>query len=343
MGDVNSPGGFFSRGELRVFTQTVTLLDSNQVTLGSITRLGNAGVGGTLIAANGAILDFGGNILGVGTLDTPNDVLKPFTNNGAIIGTSATEQIVLPGYVKGVGSLDNVSITGTNSPGFSPATVYYGSASYGASGTFVADLGGLGVSAYDRQIYSGTAELAGTLKLEVINGYVPNVGDSFTLIAAADGVQGTFASQTVPDLPEFWSWDLDYGTNDVKVTVVTSRPRHNSRKELDVNHDGFVSPADPLDVINYINGFGSGPLPFRSAYEKPFIDVNGDNAVSPSDALDVINAINGGEGEGEGSRAGIPAGVPGGVGSRGTEVGAEALDEVLELLAMDVAERPRRR
>jgi hypothetical protein len=170
------------------------------------------------------------------------------------------------------------------------------------------------------------------LDIELIDGYQPEVGDAFTLISAAGGVHGAFASQALPGLPVFWSWQLVYGANDLKANVVTSRPWHNSRKGLDVTGDGFIVAADPLAVINYINGFGAGALPAGRAYEAPFVDVNGDNSVSPSDALDVINAINAGEGEGEGSRVS-------GVGSRGTE----AFEEVLELLAMEAARRARRR
>ncbi|HMC11767.1 MAG TPA: dockerin type I domain-containing protein, partial [Pirellulaceae bacterium] len=335
MGDAASPDGFFSRGELRVLGNIVGLLDSNQAVLGSITRLGNAGVAGTLNAAHGLVLDFGNNIVGFGTVNTPNDVLRPVINNGAISGNSATEKITLTGYVKGVGSLDNVNITGTNSPGFSPATVYYGSASYGATGKLVAELGGTSGGAYDRQIYSGTADLAGTLDIELINGYQAEVGDSFTLITAAGGVHGTFSSQTLPSLPEFWSWQLAYGTNDLKTIVVTSRPWHNSRKGLDVTNDGHIAPEDPLEVINCINALGSGALPAPHNYVAPFIDVDGDNNVSPNDALEVINAINAGLG-GEGEAG--PRGQ--GTGDREQRIG---FDELTQLLALDVASQPKRR
>jgi hypothetical protein len=344
MGDASSPAGFFSRGELRVFTNTVTLLDSNQVVLGSNTRLGNAGVPGTLIAANGAIIDFGGNIVGFGTLNTPNDALKPVTNNGAINGNSATEKITLAGYVKGVGSLDNVNITGTNSPGFSPATVYYGSASYGATGKLVAELGGTSGGAYDRQIYTGAADLAGTLDIELIGSYQPEVADTFTLITAAGGVHGTFSTQTLPSLPELWSWQLAYGANDLKTTIVTSRPWHNSRKGLDVTNDGHIAPEDPLEVINYINAFGSQGLPARGTCVAPFIDVNGDNFVAPDDALDVINAINaglGGEGESFAKESNAPAS-----GLNNLHRAAATHDDwtdLIALLALDMAQQNARR
>ena len=74
---------------------------------------------------------------------------------------------------------------------------------------------------------------------------------------------------------------------------------------LDVNADGFVSPIDALQVINYLN---SGKprtltLPVNQPL-PPYVDVNGNGEVSPLDALLVINFLNaartrGGSGEGE--------------------------------------------
>jgi hypothetical protein len=74
---------------------------------------------------------------------------------------------------------------------------------------------------------------------------------------------------------------------------------------LDVNADGFVSPIDALQVINYLNNPAKPrqlTLPVNQRL-PPYVDVNGDGSVSPLDALLVINFLNaarlGGEGEGE--------------------------------------------
>jgi hypothetical protein len=73
---------------------------------------------------------------------------------------------------------------------------------------------------------------------------------------------------------------------------------HNAAHPFDVNNDTFVTPADALVIINYLNAFGSGPVPAGSP--PPFYDVDSDNFIAPNDALQVINAINSGAaGEGE--------------------------------------------
>ena len=81
LGDATSSAGVLLRGDLQVGSHTVTLLDANDAVLGSLTTLGAAGVPGTLVAANGALVDFGNNLNGFGTVVSATDPLKPFIVN----------------------------------------------------------------------------------------------------------------------------------------------------------------------------------------------------------------------------------------------------------------------
>jgi hypothetical protein len=84
------------------------------------------------------------------------------------------------------------------------------------------------------------------------------------------------------------------------ITITKPRIWHNTRNPVDVSGDLHVAPNDALDVINYINAFGSGLVPTSGALGPPYLDVNDDGFVAPNDALDVINVINAGFGaEGE--------------------------------------------
>jgi len=82
---------------------------------------------------------------------------------------------------------------------------------------------------------------------------------------------------------------------------------HNRVWPVDVDNDNFLAPIDALLIINFMNTFGSGPVP--SGSPPPFFDVNSDDFISPVDALLVINALNAqaslaaGAGEGEGEAA----------------------------------------
>ncbi len=84
--------------------------------------------------------------------------------------------------------------------------------------------------------------------------------------------------------------------------TISANPYSNPSNRLDVNNDGFVSPIDALQVLNFLNLNGTTQLtlPVSSAL-PPYLDVNGDGSVSSIDALQVINFLNarlqGGEGE----------------------------------------------
>jgi hypothetical protein len=254
------------------------------------------GTPGTLISANGAVVDFGGNVIGFGTFTTPNDVLKPLINNGLIQGTSAEERITLGGYVRGVGGLDNVTIVGTSSPGFSPAAVYYGSATFAPTSTLVIELAGTTAgSGYDQVNFSGTAGLNGTLRVELLGGFVPAIGNSFAVLTSAGGISGSFAATVLPPLPADRKWAFRATANEVRLSVIpfaTVNPWHNLLNPLDVDGDTFISPIDAVLVINYLNAGLGGAVPDDALLGPPFRDVDDDRFVSPIDAVLVINWLN---------------------------------------------------
>jgi hypothetical protein len=79
------------------------------------------------------------------------------------------------------------------------------------------------------------------------------------------------------------------GSRSIHVTDSDGR-WHNRLRPFDVNNDTSLSPIDALLIINFLNAFGSGPVP--SGSPPPFFDVNSDDFISPIDALLVINALN---------------------------------------------------
>jgi hypothetical protein len=102
---------------------------------------------------------------------------------------------------------------------------------------------------------------------------------------------------------------IDGEVEDYLITIGRN-PYTNPNNALDVSGDGFVSPIDVLQVVNFINSNGLVTpltLPPDPLNPLPFLDVNSDGFVGPDDALAIINFINnslpggGSEGEGEGS------------------------------------------
>jgi hypothetical protein len=141
--------------------------------------------------------------------------------------------------------------------------------------------------------------------------------------------------------------------------VSKPHPWHNFANSMDVVGSGTVTPdrqivaGDALAIINYINGFGAGPVPANAAPGLPFgfldtadstgVDV-ADNFIAPNDALAVINAINGGQG-GEGEPI-LRQGENFQAATDAQPISSSAqslLNELIGLLAIDVASQSKRR
>lgn len=255
IGDSTKVNGFYTNGTVNVTVLTTTLNDANDVVFdsGALVTLGDgAGGSATLAAANGLSLDFGGNISGFGTVDTPDNAATPLVNNGHIAGNSENEPNTLPGYVKGVGTLDNVVITGTDAPGFSPASVVRGSVAY--NGTLEIEIRGTASSEFDQInhiLSAGVAQLGGDLEVALLGDFMPSLDDAFEIITAIGGVSGTFTTlaDELPALSAGLKWAIDYGTNNVVLSVIAAGVPG------DYNQDGTVNAADYTVWRNYL---GSG-------------------------------------------------------------------------------------
>jgi hypothetical protein len=332
LGDPDSPTGFSTQGELRTGGNSVTLKSASPVSLGTLTTLGAESAAGTLIAPSGLLLGATSVVSGFGTVDTPLDSAKALINNGAIQGESATEPITLSGYVAGIGTLDNVLITGILSPGASPATVSYGSVEFGAAAQLVVEIGGESAGEYDQLKFSGLAKLNGKLKLVFINGYVPDYDDAFSFLQAGQIGSG-FNSVELPSLVSDKKWKTSLSGNQFSATAVTMFPWHNRRWKQNVDDDHVVSASDVVNIINYINGLPrgySGAVPENADNVKPFRDVDKDNFVTASDVVSIINYINAGFGD-------SPPQTTTATAFEG-ESASSVLNEMLDLIAADIAE-----
>ena len=203
LGDSNAFDGIDLDGRLFVRSHTVTLDDRNQAVLGALTTI----EGGVLAAPNGLLVNFGRNLVGRGLVETPNDPTKPLTNNGTIAGDSMSEPLVLKGYVKGVGTVDNVVFEGTYAPGLSAARVYVGNAGFSQLSRLVMELGGTGAGEYDQLFTSGVLNLGGTLHVELLGVFVPQYGSAFKLFNG--NLAGTFEGVELPALPMGLAWSTD--------------------------------------------------------------------------------------------------------------------------------------
>jgi hypothetical protein len=124
--------------------------------------------------------------------------------NGGAISSSSTMSIQ-GGTLEGNGTLTgNVNNSGgTLSPGLSAGQLNEtGAYTQGASGAFTTEIGGLTVATqYDRAAITGAATLAGTLNISLINGFEPDIGDTFTVMTfgSRSGDFTTVSGTSIPN------------------------------------------------------------------------------------------------------------------------------------------------
>jgi hypothetical protein len=213
LGDSTSPAGFNFAGQLRTHANAVTLNSSGAATLGNLTVLGTASSPsspgpGILNAANGLVVNFGAAVTGFGTINSSNTLALHSVINGTVQGTSAAQPLTLTGWIKGVGSFNNVVFSGTYDPGFSPTLATVGSVSFSPTNVLNVELGGTTRgSQYDAVIASGNLTLGGTLRVSLIDGFSPAIGNSFDILDWST-LSGRFASIQLPPLAAPAGWDI---------------------------------------------------------------------------------------------------------------------------------------
>jgi hypothetical protein len=76
------------------------------------------------------------------------------------------------------------------------------------------------------------------------------------------------------------------------IYVVGPNRWHNTTRPMDVNGDGQRTAGDALELINFLNAFGAGPVPSAAEFPLPYYDVSNDEFIAANDALDIINHLN---------------------------------------------------
>jgi hypothetical protein len=142
------------------------------------------------------------------------------TINGTL--TLASPFALAGGVLSGSGGTVNGIVNnsfGTVSPGNSPGILTIaGSYTQQSGGSFLVELGGYTAgSQFDQLDVTGAANLAGTIDVDLINGFTPNVGDHFDVMLR-NGGSGAFSTLTTEDPGLVYS--VQYFNDRVQITIL---------------------------------------------------------------------------------------------------------------------------
>lgn len=203
---------------------------------GELSVTGPMTTAGTIVVADGATLSASGGAFTANAGST-------FTGSGTLsVGGSVnlSSSTIAPGDTTGT-----LSIVGT------PGDVLLGGAS-----VLNSQLGGAAAGQFDVLSVSGAITLDGTLNLTLVNGFVPQVGQTFAVVTAGS-LSGTFATITGTDLGGGRELQLSYTGTSVVVTVT------GEVTPGDVNGDGTVNLTD-LSLLLAAFGTCSGDAAFNA-------------------------------------------------------------------------------
>ena len=80
--------------------------------------------------------------------------------------------------------------------------------------------GNMPITDFDRLRLTGHATLGGTLQVLLIDGFTPDIGDSFRVVIHSGGHTGEFDTVSLPALPSDREWEVNYFSGMVQLDVV---------------------------------------------------------------------------------------------------------------------------
>ena len=153
---------------------------------------------------------------------------------------------------------------------------FIGNVTQFADGQLLIDVGGEDNT--DVVTVTGAAMLDGTLRVMLIDEFVPVGGESFAVVSAVGGVIGGFDALDLPALSAGLAWDVAYSATTVTLSVVDDCVP-------DWNGDGSVNTQDFLAYLNDWNTQRGTDCSGGGCSA----DLNGDSTVNTQDFLAFLN------------------------------------------------------
>lgn len=203
-------------------------INADEITL----RAGNNNADTTysgVMSGNGNLDKVGSGTLILSGNNTYTGATTLTTGTLVVNGSLASSVVTVSsnGTLAGTGTLAGaVTINGQIAPGNSPGTLTINnSLTLNASANALMEIGGTGAGEFDQIALTGTLTLAGTISINLINGFNPLDGDSFALFTGWSGtiVDNGFSfdfSNANLDAGLYWNTSDFLSTGSISVTAV---------------------------------------------------------------------------------------------------------------------------
>lgn len=187
-----------------------------------------------------------------------NGVGTVMFNSKNILGNTSGAIQVNSGVVSGSGTVKGSVVNASNvSPGNSTGVLTVdGDYTQNASATLAIELSGSGGMAgvdYDRLLVSGSADLSGTLDLQMDASYTPNIGDAMPGIVTSANRSGVFATVNNVALGAREGLAVTYTATSVDVAIALRGNTDVASGDVDVDTGDLTA-----SIINFTSAGGSG-------------------------------------------------------------------------------------
>ena len=255
---LDDTGGMINDGTILADLAQVLTIDPNELGFTNNGTVRATGTGGLTMTGGQFTNNPGGRITADSTMTL--DASATLTNDpGGILAGTGT--FVINGALNQLGTI---------APGNSTGTLTF-SSSITNHGSSVLDIEIAGVGDADLLVVNGTATLAGTLNVTLIDSgggpFVPNVGDMFTILTATSPITTMFDEPVLPSSAGGFDvdWLVHYNVLDVTLEVASVTA---AGLPGDYNQNGVVDAADYTvwrDTLGQMGGDlaadGSGATP----------------------------------------------------------------------------------
>jgi hypothetical protein len=255
---LDDTGGMINDGTILADQAQVLTIDPNELGFTNNGTVRATGTGGLTMTGGLFTNNPGGRISADSTMTLDGSATLTNDPGGILAGTGT---FVINGALNQLGTI---------APGNSTGTLTF-SSSITNHGSSVLDIEIAGVGDADLLVVNGTATLAGTLNVTLIDSgggpFVPNVGDMFTILTATSPITTMFDEPVLPSSAGGFDvdWLVHYNALDVTLEVASVTA---AGLPGDYNQNGVVDAADYTvwrDTLGQMGGDlaadGSGATP----------------------------------------------------------------------------------